>query len=210
MVEKEVTEIDEDSTILEYINKYSRNGSKLSDELEENAFRVEFGDYIKESRPKFEWLRNYDVFIVDSVYYKSEKSEKDKQDESENDNDEDQKEDEIDEPVQVSQMSIPELIEKYSRIYNVSSREAKAIAFCESSNRHFDRNGQVLRGIQNQDDVGLFQINEKYHLRRSQELGIDIYTLEGNVRYAMLLLADQGMQPWHWSQNCWSNKLASY
>jgi hypothetical protein len=84
---------------------------------------------------------------------------------------------------------------------------AQSIAYCESTNRQYDSNtGQALRGNQNALDVGLFQINEKYHLRKSQELGFDIYTTEGNIDYAMWLLKTQGSGPWIWSKPCWSNK----
>lgn len=77
------------------------------------------------------------------------------------------------------------------------------IAWCESGHRQFDENGEVLRGRQNPQDVGLFQINEYYHLEDSKKLGYDIYTIEGNIAYALYLYQQQGTTPWNWSRECW-------
>lgn len=78
------------------------------------------------------------------------------------------------------------------------------VAFCESRYRQFDANGEVLRGVVNTQDVGIMQINEFYHLDKSQELGLDIYTLEGNLAYAQYLFDTQGLSPWVHSSKCWS------
>lgn len=80
---------------------------------------------------------------------------------------------------------------------------AEKIAYCESTDRQFNEKGEVLRGLRNPDDVGLFQINEKFHLKRSQELGYDIYTTKGNIDYAMRLLKSEGSQHWDSSKPCW-------
>lgn len=77
------------------------------------------------------------------------------------------------------------------------------IAFCESRFRHFDENGNVLRGVQNSQDVGVMQINEKYHLETAQKLGLNIYTLEGNMAYGKYLYDTQGTKPWNYSSHCW-------
>lgn len=101
-------------------------------------------------------------------------------------------------------LSLPEFIEAKALDYGVAPELALEIAFCESSLRQFDaRTGKALRGIHNPDDVGLFQINGRFHLEKSQKLGFDIYTSEGNVEYAMWLLANEGARHWRWSQNCW-------
>lgn len=74
------------------------------------------------------------------------------------------------------------------------------IASCESYYRQFDKNGNALRGIVNNKDVGVFMINEIYHLERAKKLGIDINTFEGNVKFARLLYQEQGTKPWNWSK----------
>lgn len=79
----------------------------------------------------------------------------------------------------------------------------KKIATCESENRQFNKDGSVLRGWANSQDVGVMQINEKYHLEASKKLGLNIYTLEGNVDYAKHLYATQGVKPWVHSSSCW-------
>lgn len=82
------------------------------------------------------------------------------------------------------------------------------IARCESTFRQYRKDGQVMRGIVNPADVGIMQINEKYHLERSKSLGYDIYTVEGNLAYAKEMYEDQGAAPWSASSPCWSKPLA--
>ncbi len=78
------------------------------------------------------------------------------------------------------------------------------IAYCESSFRQFNKNGSVLRGIENRYDVGVMQINEYFHLEKSKKLGYDIHSLEGNMAYARYLYEREGARPWLASSNCWA------
>ena len=79
----------------------------------------------------------------------------------------------------------------------------KRIASCESHQRQFNDDGTVLRGHMNSQDIGYMQINEKYHLGTALKLGLDIYTLEGNLEYAKYLYRTQGVKPWVHSSHCW-------
>lgn len=97
---------------------------------------------------------------------------------------------------------------KTSVTYGVHPDTALNIAMCESSLRHYGDNGLALRGLRNPDDIGIFQINEKYHLEKSQELGFDIKTPEGNINYAMWLMKNEGIKHWNYSKPCWGPKLA--
>ncbi len=76
------------------------------------------------------------------------------------------------------------------------------IARCESQLRQFDTQGDVLLGKINPHDIGVFQINTDHHLTNAERVGMDIYTLEGNIEYARLLYNQQGIQPWAWSNDC--------
>lgn len=78
------------------------------------------------------------------------------------------------------------------------------IAKCESRFKHTDEDGNITRGEANKYDVGVMQINEKYHLEESKKLGYDIYTLDGNMAYARYLYEKQGARPWLSSSKCWS------
>lgn len=78
------------------------------------------------------------------------------------------------------------------------------VARCESRFRHYDTTGDVLRGIVNNLDRGVMQINEGYHLSDSKKLGYDILTLEGNMAYARYLYEKQGTRPWLSSSPCWA------
>ena len=77
------------------------------------------------------------------------------------------------------------------------------VASCESQYRQWGEDGQSLKGVVNSLDVGVLQINLKYHGERAEKLGIDLDTLPGNVDYAILLYESQGTQPWFWSEHCW-------
>ena len=100
-------------------------------------------------------------------------------------------------------LSFAELITRESEKHGVSANLALSIARCESSIKQYNGDGTVLRGRINPQDVGLFQINEKYHLEDSRKLGFNIYESEGNIGYAVYLLRTQGSQPWFWSASCW-------
>jgi hypothetical protein len=78
------------------------------------------------------------------------------------------------------------------------------VARCESTFSQFDKNGNVIRGIVNPSDVGVMQINEKYHKATATKLGYDLHTIEGNVAYAKHLYKEQGVAPWKASAKCWS------
>ena len=78
------------------------------------------------------------------------------------------------------------------------------IARCESSFHQFDSNGNIIRGRVNSADIGVMQINEMYHADTAKKLGINLYTVEGNVLYAKHLYAEKGSQPWISSSKCWT------
>ena len=81
------------------------------------------------------------------------------------------------------------------------------VAKCESRFRQTDANGDVLRGEINQFDVGVMQVNESYHLERSKSMGMNIYTLMGNLEYGRALYNDSGTAPWSASKPCWGADL---
>ena len=78
------------------------------------------------------------------------------------------------------------------------------IARCESNFHQFDKDGNIIRGVVNNLDIGVMQINERYQGDTAKKLGLDIYTVTGNVAYAKHLYEEQGAQPWSSSSKCWS------
>jgi hypothetical protein len=78
------------------------------------------------------------------------------------------------------------------------------VASCESHFTQFDADGTVHRGVVNPQDVGVMQINEKYHLSESERLGLDIHSLKGNLAYAKHLYETEGTRPWEYSSKCWN------
>lgn len=94
-------------------------------------------------------------------------------------------------------------IEDQIRDYFADAPAMASVAFCESRFRQYDKHGNILRGVVNSRDVGVFQINEHYHLETALKKGIDLYTIEGNLEYARHLYETQGLRPWKASQPCW-------
>ena len=93
--------------------------------------------------------------------------------------------------------------EQYVRTYFSDIPIMAEISRCESRFRQFNINGNVLRGEQNQQDIGIMQINEKFHLNTALKMDIDLYTLDGNLSYARKLYEKMGTKPWKYSKKCW-------
>ncbi len=82
------------------------------------------------------------------------------------------------------------------------------IARCESTFRHTLADGTVLRGTVDAADVGVMQINTRYHKKAAEEMGLDLMNLKDNLAYARSLYEKQGTQPWSASSACWSPTIA--
>ena len=96
--------------------------------------------------------------------------------------------------------------EEIVREYFADTPILAEIAGCESRFRHYDKNGDVIRGELTPKDVGVMQINEYYHGKTVDILGYNIYTLEGNMAYAKWLYEQEGTTPWNSSKYCWGKK----
>lgn len=94
-------------------------------------------------------------------------------------------------------------VEEYVREYFEDIPVLAEIARCESKFRHFGKNGDIIRGEINRRDVGVMQINEYYHKATALKLGVNIYSLDGNLAYAKQLYEREGTQPWISSVQCW-------
>lgn len=77
----------------------------------------------------------------------------------------------------------------------------ESICTCESG-RQFKQDGTVVRGIVNPQDIGMCQINLKYHGATAESLGYDLFTEKGNILYTNYLYDTQGAQPWYLSRQC--------
>ncbi len=97
----------------------------------------------------------------------------------------------------------PANVERFIEDYFSDIPELKKIAFCESSFRHFEKNGEPRRGKVNRYDVGVMQINEMYHAKEASALGLDLETIDGNVAFARHLYEREGSRPWNSSSPCW-------
>jgi hypothetical protein len=77
------------------------------------------------------------------------------------------------------------------------------IGYCESGNRQYDANGNVMRGRVNSNDIGKYQINQTIWGSKAAELGYDIYTEAGNTAMALFIFNSLGSRPWYPSEYCW-------
>lgn len=100
----------------------------------------------------------------------------------------------------------PQTLEEYVREYYADEPILAEIARCESTFRHLNEKGEVLRGEVNNQDVGVMQINLYYHGETAEKLGYDPMTLEGNLAYARELHEKKGTAPWSASAPCWKKK----
>jgi hypothetical protein len=94
-------------------------------------------------------------------------------------------------------------VEAYVRSYFAETPALAEVARCESRFRQFGKDGNVLRGIVVNDDLGVMQINNYFHGKTAEKLGLDLHTLEGNLAYAKYLYEKQGLKPWSASAPCW-------
>ena len=95
-------------------------------------------------------------------------------------------------------------VEKYVKEQYTDEPILVDIARCESTFRPVDTDGNIIRGKVNKADIGVMQINEAYHANKAAELGLNIYTTEGNVAFAKYLYGKYGAEPWSSSSKCWS------
>jgi hypothetical protein len=106
-------------------------------------------------------------------------------------------------------LAVSETAEKV-REYFSDAPIMQDIAWCESRMRQFNTDGTAIRGIVNNADVGVMQINETYHKATAIKLGLDLTTLEGNMAYGRYLYETQGTRPWVHSKPCWGAKEIAY
>lgn len=100
-------------------------------------------------------------------------------------------------------------VEAQVRAYFADIPELAEVARCESGFRHTDKNGKIVRGLANTDDVGVMQINEYYHADSAKRLGYNINTLNGNMAFARHLYEVYGTDAWKASSKCWKKPVAA-
>ncbi len=103
--------------------------------------------------------------------------------------------------------SAPDTMSAYVKQYFSDTPILADIAWCESRNRQWNPDGTTFRGEVNHSDIGIMQINVAYHADEAKALGVDLYSLSGNLEFAKYLYETEGAQPWSSSENCWG-KLA--
>lgn len=106
-------------------------------------------------------------------------------------------------PKKESANPIDKNLESYVRNFYKDTPILAEVARCESHFTQFTASGRVLRGIAVKSDVGIMQINEVYHLKEAKALGMDIYSLDGNLAFGKYLYEKNGARDWLASSPCW-------
>ncbi len=111
-------------------------------------------------------------------------------------------------PILASSFDQSQTVEEYVRDYFADTPILAEVASCESHFRQFGKDGKVIKNA-NSSAVGLFQIMSSIHASLADEnLGLDIYSLQGNAAYGRYLYEHQGLKPWEASKACWSKSQA--
>ncbi len=110
--------------------------------------------------------------------------------------------------VQAQPMPQAQSVQEYVKEYFADEPIMYAIAGCESQFHQYDTDGSILRNAHS-SALGLFQIMESTHEETAAQLGIDIYTIQGNSAYAKYLYDHEGTAPWNSSKACWGKSQAA-
>jgi len=106
--------------------------------------------------------------------------------------------------ITVSDTIDPKKMEIYLRDEFAETPLLVEIARCESNFKQFDPDGNLIKGRVDPADIGVMQINTRYHAETAAKLGHDLKSVEGNIAYAKYLYAKEGSKPWNASSKCWS------
>lgn len=100
-------------------------------------------------------------------------------------------------------------VQQYVQTYFADEPVMIAIAQCESRFTQLDKDGTVVKNPHS-SAVGVFQIMASIHATSADDnLGLNIYTLQGNAAYARYLYENQGTAPWNDSKSCWGKSAAA-
>ena len=100
-------------------------------------------------------------------------------------------------------MPASQSVEEYVREYFQDAPVMIDIARCESRFTQLNKDGSVVKNP-NSTAMGAFQIMASLHAESAQKnLGLNIYTLQGNAGYARYLYEKNGTRDWNASKHCW-------
>jgi hypothetical protein len=102
-------------------------------------------------------------------------------------------------PIKVAETS--NIWDGYSKLRRICSCESWGSP--DKEPREF-KDGKILRGFPNPEDIGACQINTKIWEKTAQKLGDDLFSYHGNIQFAKWLYDQEGDKPWLWSKSCWN------
>ena len=110
-------------------------------------------------------------------------------------------------PVQNKEVDYKALLKQEVERQGLTNRDyliLEKIAQAESGFKHFDNNNNVLRGKINNLDMGLFQINLRYHQKQAENMNLNLELISDNIKYAVWLYSKENTKPWNWSKKDWN------
>lgn len=110
-------------------------------------------------------------------------------------------------PALTQPMPKAQSVQQYVEKYFANDPVMVAIAGCESNFRQYDTDGTILKN-DHSSAKGIFQIMTSIHSARAADLGLDLYTMQGNAAYARYLYDQSGTAPWNASKDCWGKAKA--
>ena len=110
--------------------------------------------------------------------------------------------------VAAAEMSVAPTEEEIVRSYFKDLPIMVHIAQCESNLKHTLSDGNVLRGRIDDDDIGVMQINQRYHKESADKMDLDLNDIYDNMTFARVLYNESGTRPWNPSAPCWQKTSA--
>ncbi len=79
-------------------------------------------------------------------------------------------------------------------LFGAKTLVMERIFYCESRNRQWNENGNILTSKTN--DIGYAQISVDTWKKKADELGLNLYSTEGNLRMGKYILDHHGYEAW--------------
>jgi hypothetical protein len=99
-------------------------------------------------------------------------------------------------------------VKRLSIQYRVEEKTILAVIKCESElygsaiNHNLDKDGKVWS-----TDWGYLQINDYFHKKTMEKLGLDITNPFDSLEYGVMMMSRDGLGAWKASKTCWINKI---
>lgn len=88
----------------------------------------------------------------------------------------------------ITNKDIPTIMRLVAKAEGISLPKLTNVMMCESGLRHFKTNGEVLKGIVNNNDIGVCQINKTTWGKEAKRLRLDLENPIDNILMASFII----------------------